>query len=63
MEFYRDIFKVIIARDNALRGLDRFVFITPARGARTVDPTDHAFARAVVAHAGSLGLHIEVSGI
>lgn len=59
-EFYRDIFKVIIARDNALPGLDRFVFITPIQGARTLE---RAFAKAVIEHAGSLRLAVEVRGI
>jgi hypothetical protein len=59
-EFYRDIFKVIIARDNALPGLDTFIFITPEAGARGLE---RAFARAVIDHAGSLRLHIGVRGI
>ena len=59
-EFYRDIFKVIIARDNALPGLDRLVFITPVQGARTLE---RAFALAVIEHAGSIHLQVEVRGI
>ena len=48
-EFYRDIFKVIIARDNALLGLDHFVFITPESGAQTLQ---RGFARAVMRVSG-----------
>lgn len=59
-EFYRDIFKVIIARDNAIAGLDRFIFITPIFGARTLE---RAFARAVIEHGGSIHLSVEVRGI
>ncbi|MBV9880477.1 MAG: hypothetical protein JO180_08270 [Gemmatirosa sp.] len=59
-EFYRDIFKVIIARDNALPGLNHFVFLTPVQGAKTLE---RAFARAVIEHAGSLNLLVEVRGI
>lgn len=59
-EFYRDIFKVIIARDNALPGLDHFVFITPEAGARRLS---RDFSRAVIEHAASLRLKVEVMGI
>lgn len=59
-EFYRDIFKVIIARDNALPALDHFVFITPFQGARSLE---RAFARAVIEHAGSLNLIVDIRGI
>jgi hypothetical protein len=59
-EFYRDIFKVIIARDNALPGLGHFVFITPEAGARRLR---RDFPRAVIEHAASLRLRVEVMGI
>lgn len=59
-EFYRDIFKVIIARDNALPGLGRFVFITPEAGAQRLR---RDFPRAVIEHAASLRLLVEVRGI
>ena len=59
-EFYRDIFKVIIARDNALRELNHFVFITPEIGARKLQ---RGLARAVIEHAASLRLNVEVKGI
>lgn len=59
-EFYRDIFKVVIARDNALPGLGHFVFITPEAGARTLR---RGFAQAVIEHAASLRLRVEVKGI
>lgn len=59
-EFYRDIFKVIIARDNALPGLAHFVFITPEVGARALQ---RGFARAVIEHAAGLRLRVEVRAI
>lgn len=60
-EFYRDIFKVIVARDNVLHGLTRFVFITPESGALRLH---RGFARAVIKHAAeSLKLNVEVRGI
>jgi hypothetical protein len=49
-EFYRDIFKVIIARDNALPGLGHFVFITPEEGVRRLC---RDFPQAVIEHAAS----------
>lgn len=59
-EFYRDIFKVIIARDNALHNLNHFVFITPEIGARKLQ---RGLALAVIEHASSLRLRVEVKGI
>lgn len=59
-EFYRDIFKVIIARENALAHLGRFVFITPVAGAKRLE---RAFAKAVVEHAKSIDLQVEIRGI
>lgn len=59
-EFYRDIFKVIIARDNALPGLDHFVFITPEIGAQTLQ---RGLGQAVIEHDATLRLNIEVRGI
>lgn len=59
-EFYRDILKVIIAHDNALPGLNQFVFITPDKGARTLQ---HGFAWAVFEHAAGLRLRVDVRGI
>ncbi len=59
-EFYRDIFKVIVARDNALPGLDHFIFITPEIGARKLQ---RGLARAVIEHSASLRLRVEVKGI
>lgn len=59
-EFYRDIFKVIIARDNALPGLSHFVFITPEAGARRLS---RDFPRAVIEHAAGFRLRVEVRGI
>lgn len=59
-EFYRDIFKVIIARDNALPELDHFVFITPESAAQKLE---RGFAQAVIVHAASLKFRVEVRGI
>jgi hypothetical protein len=59
-EFYRDIFKIIIARDNVLPGLDRFIFITPELAARKLQG---GLAQAVIEHAASLRLRVEVRGI
>jgi len=59
-EFYRDIFKVIVARDNALHELNHFVFITPEIGARKLQ---RGLARAVIEHAANLRLKIEVKSI
>ena len=57
MEFYRDIFKVILARDNRFPGLNRFVFITPARAARSLN---RGMGQAVISDGERLGLSIEV---
>jgi hypothetical protein len=59
-EFYKDIFKVILARDNRLPHLKKFVFITPACGASTIQ---RGLGKAVVEHSLSLGLEIKVSAI
>jgi len=57
MEFYRDIFKVILARDNRLSHLQRFVFLTPAQGASKLS---RGMGKAVIDDASKLGLSIEV---
>ena len=57
MEFYRDIFKVILARDNRLSILRRFVFLTPAAGAARLS---RGMGKAVIEDASRLGLSIEV---
>jgi hypothetical protein len=36
MEFYRDIFKVMLARDNGMPNLKRFVFLTPETSAASL---------------------------
>ena len=59
-EFYKDIFKVILARDNGLPNLAKFVFITPAFGASKIK---RGLGQAVVEHSRSLGLEIEVHAI
>jgi hypothetical protein len=60
MEFYRDIFKVILARDNRLSHLNRFVFLTPAAGAAKLA---RGMGKAVIEDALRLGLSIEVVAI
>jgi hypothetical protein len=57
MECYRDIFKVILARDNRLPGLNKFVFITPASAARSLN---RGMGQAVISDGERLGLSIEV---
>jgi len=59
-EFYRDIFKVIVARDTQLPTLRRFVFIAPTLAA---DKLMRNLGGAVVADSLSLGLSLEVAGI
>jgi hypothetical protein len=59
-ELYKDIFKVIIARDNMLKGLNKFIFIAPSAGLKVVN---NAFTRSVVAHGESIGLSIQLRGI
>jgi hypothetical protein len=59
-ELYKDIFKVIITRDNMLPNLNRFIFITPVAGMKVLNT---AFTRSVVAHSQTLGLHIELREI
>lgn len=59
-EFYKDIFKVILARDNGLPRLKKFIFITPLIGAAKVQ---RGLGKAVVEHSLSFGLEIEVCAI
>ena len=60
MEFYRDIFKVILARDNRLPNLKRFVFLTPERSAAKLRK---GMGQAVIRDGVKLGLVIEVIGL
>ena len=57
MEFYRDIFKAILARDNRLPTLTRFVFLTPAAAAAKLS---RGMGKAVAEDGARLGLSIEV---
>ena len=57
MEFYRDIFKVILTRDNRLSHLKKFVFLTPAQGASKLR---RGMGKAVIDDAEKIGLSIEV---
>ncbi len=57
MEFYRDIFKTLMARDNGLPNLNRFVFLTPRLGAKKLSS---GLGHAVAEHGKSFGLSIEV---
>jgi hypothetical protein len=56
-EFYRDIFKVILARDHGLPALGRLVFLTPAAGATKLS---RGMGKAVIEDASRLGLSIDV---
>ena len=58
-EFYRDIFKVIIARDSGLQ-VQRFVFLTPSAAANKLLAN---MGGAVVRDAKRFGLIIEVVGL
>lgn len=60
MEFYRDIFKVIVARDNRLKELRSFVFLTPSVAAARLQK---GLGRAITAHGPNIGLRITVVGI
>ncbi len=60
MEFYRDIFKVILARDNRLPNLTRFVFLTPENSAAKLK---RGMGQAVIDDSGRLGLTIDVIGL
>ena len=60
MEFYRDIFKVILARDNRLPNLERFVFLTPERSAAKLRK---GMGQAVIRDGVKPGLVIEVIGL
>lgn len=59
-EFYRDIFKVMIARDLRLPQLNRFVFLVPAASAKKLLAS---MGGVVVQVAPKLGIVIEVVGI
>ena len=54
-EFYKDIFKVVLARDNMLPHLNKFVFITPTSGASKII---RGMGKAVVEHSRSFDLDI-----
>ena len=57
MEFYRDIFKVLIARDNGFPHLKRFVFLTPKKGAEHLL---RGMGKVAMEEGPRLGLKIEV---
>ena len=59
-EFYRDIFKVLLARDRRLPSLRQFVFLVPEQAAAKLL---RSMGGAVVAESASLGIKIEVVGI
>jgi hypothetical protein len=59
-EFYKDIFKIVLARDNSLSHLNRFIFITPISGAKRMQK---GLGKAVIEHSKSFGLTVEVFGI
>lgn len=57
MEFYRDIFKVILARDSRLSTLRWFVFLTHSAGAARLS---RGMGKAVIEDAARLDLRIDV---
>jgi hypothetical protein len=57
MEFYRDIFKVILARDSRLSTLQRFVFLIPSAGAARLS---RGMGKAVIEYGARLDLSIDV---
>lgn len=56
-EFYRDVFKAIVARDHGLKKLARLVFMTPAVAAQQLRAN---LAGQVVRDATRLGLRLEI---
>ena len=56
-EFYRDVFKAIVARDQGLTRLGRLVFMTPAVAAQRLRAN---LAGQVVRDATRLGLRLEI---
>ncbi len=56
-EFYRDIFKVVVARDSGLTQLKRFVFLVPSAAGKKLLAN---MGGAIVADAPKIGLIIEV---
>lgn len=59
-EFYRDIFKVLIARDNGLPQIKAFCFVCPEVTARRYA---RGLRAAVIAEGARLGLEIAIEGI
>jgi len=59
-EFYKDIFKTIVARDTRLPSLRKFVFLVPESAACVLMRN---LAGAVVADAHKLGIEIEIVGL
>ncbi len=59
-EFYRDIFKVMVARAQAVPGLRAFCFICPQQAARRYE---RGLRRAVLAEGERLGFKITVEAL
>jgi hypothetical protein len=59
-EFFRDIFKVIVARDNGLPQLRAFCFLCPEEAARRYS---NGLRKAVLYEGPRLGLSISVAGV
>lgn len=59
-EFYRDVFKVVVARQHALANLKRLVFLTPGPAANKLLS---GLAGQVVKDSGRLGIAIEIRGL
>ena len=58
-EFYRDVFKVIVARDNGSPYLKAFVFLCPASAAKRFSA---GLRQAVLSDGARLGLSLHVEG-
>lgn len=59
-EFYRDIFKVLIARDNGLPQIKSFCFVCPQEAARRYG---NGLRRAVLNEGTRLGLSLSVAAL
>lgn len=59
-EFYRDIFKVLVARDNGLPQIKSFCFVCPLEAARRYD---NGLRKAVLGEGARLGLSLSVAAL
>lgn len=59
-EFYRDIFKVLVARDNGLPQIRSFCFVCPLEAARRYE---NGLRKAVLSEGARLGLSLSVEAL